>query len=801
MDTLLQDLRYAARALRRNPVFTAAAVLTLALGIGANTAVFSIVNGVLLRSLPYPDPDRIVVGFAKRGPERILLLSVPDVKEWQAANHTFAEIGIARSMSVNLTGVDAPDRLIGSFVTANTLTILGARTERGRLFTTEETAEGTAQSVAVISHGAWVSRFGSDPAIIGRSITLNARPHVVIGVLAADFHDPQSDIDVFLPLPSAPSPNWAQRGGLGVWTVSRLKPGVTLAQAQQDLAPVMARLAKEFPESNNGFEANLIPLKEMMVGPLRPALLTVFGFVAVVLLIACANVANLQMARATARQRELSLRAALGAGRGRLARQLITENLLLSLMGGVAGILIAVWGMRLLVAAMPGGLPPVLDVGIDGRVLGFSALVTLGAGFVFGAAPALYGGRIGLREAMDARPGAASGRRAFGGRDVVVAMQLALCVVLLVGAGLLTRTLVALRRVDPGFDASNVITAEFRLPPSRYKTDEEKLAFMTNALGAIRKVPGVRDAALVQAVPLSGNFGRITYELDGQPVPAVKPAALSNSVSDGFFRTMGMPVKAGRDFDVNDKLNAPLVAIVSAEFVRQAWPGQDPLGRRVKISGPPDRWVTVVGVVGDLKQHSLNDPPSAEIYQPMLQSPDIFNSVVARTNGDPDAFGKPLRAAIWSVDRDQPVWKVRSLEFLVHRDIAPRSFALTLAGIFAILAVVLAAIGVYGVMSYLLAQRTREVGIRMALGAQEAQVVRLVLGRGARVVAIAVIIGSIAAFLVARLLRSQLYGVEAADPLTFVTAPILLAAIAMLATYIPARRAAHVDPMIALRYE
>ena len=385
----------------------------------------------------------------------------------------------------------------------------------------------------------------------------------------------------------------------------------------------------------------------------------------------------------------------------------------------------------------------------------------------------------------------------------MVAAQLALCVVLLVGAGLLTRTLVALRHVDPGFDASNVLTAEFRLPSAKYKTSEQISVFMSSVLAAIRTVPGVRDAALVQAVPLSGNFGRVTYELDGQATPPTitKPATLANTISDGFFRTMGMPIRAGRDFDANDRLNAPLVTIVSEEFARQAWPGQDPLGRRVKVFGPPDITVTVVGVVDNLKQHALDDPPSAQLYQPMTQGPGIFNSVVARTAGDPDALGKQLRAAIWSVDRDQPVWKVRSMEFLVNRDIAPRRFALTLAGIFALIALVLATVGVYGVMSYLLVQRTREVGIRLALGARQSQVVRLVLSRGAQVVGIAILVGTVLAIAAGRLLSSQLYGVGAADPLTLVAVPLLLGAVALLATYLPARRAAKVDPMVALRYE
>lgn len=801
MDALMQDLRFAVRALKRNPVFTFAAVLTLALGIGANTAVFSVVNGVLLRALPYPDPDRLVIAWGSRKIERILLVSIPDVKEWQARNHSFEDIGVERSQSVNLTGVDAPDRLIGSFITANTLTILGARTERGRLFTPEETAEGSGQPVAVLSHGAWVSRFGSDRNIIGRTISLNARPHVVIGVLASTYRHPMGDIDVFLPITSAPQAGWATRTGFNVWTIARMKPGVTVAQAQQDLSAISAQLAKDFPATNDGLDANVIPLRDQIVGPLRSALLTVFAFVAVVLLIACANVANLQMARATARARELSLRAALGAGRMRLARQLLTENLLLSVFGGVAALVIAVWATRLLVAAIPGGLPGAVGAGLDARVLGFSALATLGAGILFGAAPAMYGGRIGLREALDARsPGGAAGRRLHA-RDLVVAAELALCVVLLVGAGLLTRTLLELRRVDPGFEASNLLTAEFRLPAVKYKSDPQIVQFMSNAIEAIRRVPGVHDAALVQAVPLSGNWGRASYTLDGQAEPVTHPVALTNAVSDGFFRTMKMPFKAGRDFDANDRAGAPLVVIVSEEFARQSWPGQDPIGRRVMVDGPPGFTVTVVGLVGNLKQHALDDPPEAAMYQPMLQAPDIFNSVVARTEGDPNLLGKQLRTAIWSVDKDQPVWKVRSMEFLVQRDIAPRSFALTLAGIFALLALVLAAIGVYGVMSYLLALRTREVGIRMALGARKSQVVGLVLGRGAAVIGVAIVAGTVAAFAAAKLLSAQLYGVTTTDPLTFIAVPLLLAAVALLATWIPARRAAKVDPMIALRYE
>ncbi len=522
METLLQDLRYAARALRRNPVFTLAAVLTLAIGIGANTAVFSVVNAVLLRAMPYPDPDRLVVIWGTLGQEQRTLISLPDIVEMRARNRTFDELSIVRSQSVNLTGVDAPDRLIGSFVSANALTVLGATAERGRLFTPEETEQGNGAAVAVLSHGAWMTRFGGDPNIVGRSITLNGRPHVVIGVTSPGFRDPMGDDDVWLPVLSAPGASMTERSApdniFRVWSVGRMKPGVSLAQAKADLGAIAADLAKEYPVTNVGQGVNIISLKQTVVGSLRPVLLTVFAFVMVVLLIACANVANLQLARATAREKELSLRAALGAGRGRIIRQLLTESVLLSVLGGALGILVGVWATRAMVAAVPGGLPGFAEVTLDPQVLAFSILVTLGSGVLFGLAPALFASRTNLRGGVGSagfsRQSSVDGRR-WHLRDLLVAGQLALCIVLLVGAGLLTRSLVALRRVDAGFDARNVLTAEFRLPRNKYDSPAKINQFMARALASIRAVPGIKDAALVQAVPLSGNYGLVTFELDG----------------------------------------------------------------------------------------------------------------------------------------------------------------------------------------------------------------------------------------------------------------------------------------------
>jgi putative ABC transport system permease protein len=806
MDTLLQDLRYGVRALRRNPMFTAAAVLTLGLGIGANTAVFSVVNAVLLRALPYPDPDQLVVIWGARGSERRTLIATPDIVDFRTRTHTMDVLSMVRSQSVNLTGVDAPDRLIGSFVSADALTVLGARAQLGRLFTPEETADGSGQAVAVLSHGAWEGRFGGDPNIIGRTLTLNARPHVVIGVTPAGFHDPMGEVDVWLPITSSPSASGSDRSSnsaFRVWSVGRMKRGVTIAQAQADLSAIAAQLATEYPATEAGNDVNVIGLRQQVVGGLRPVLITVLAFVAVVLLIACANVANLQLARAAARERELSLRAALGAGRLRIARQLLTESLLLSLFGGAVGLLLAVWATHVLVAAIPGGLPANAEVSLDARVLWYSAAITIGAGFLFGMAPVLRANRTDLRTGAERRaPSAETRIWKFHARDLLVGAQLAMCIVLLIGAGLLTRSLLALQQVAPGFDPDHVITAEFRLPASKYTSPELINQFMARALAALRAVPGVHQAALIQAVPLSGNYGLVAYELDGQAAATVPPQALQNVATGGYFRTMGIPLLAGRDFDERDRADAPPVAIVSELFAKQAWPGENAIGRRVKVLGPPDVWVTVVGVVGDVKQRSFDDaPPGGMIYQAVDQGIGIFNSVVARTDGDPDAMAKQIRAAIWSVDKDQPVWKVRSEAFLVARDFAPRRSALMLTGIFALLALVLATVGVYGVMSYVLAQRTREIGIRLALGARRSALVGLVLGHGSRVIAAATVVGLGSAFGVARLIRSQLFGIGTADPVTFIVVPLLLGSIALLATYIPARRAAKVDPMVALRSE
>jgi predicted permease len=800
---LRQDATHALRQLRRAPAFTAVALLTLVLAIAANTAIYSAVSAVLLRPLPYPDAGRLVVLWSSVGGQPQSLVSFPDLQEWRARNRTLADIGLARTQSVNYTGADRPDRLVGCFVTANTLRLLGARAAAGRLFSDEETAEGSGARVTVLSHAAWQSRFGGDPRVVGRTIVLNGQPHVVIGVTAADYADPFGPPEVWLPVTSAPNPNWLTRNNPAFWAVGLLKPGATRAEALADLSAITLALAAEFPVTNAGVGASVMSLRDFRVGRTRPTLLILLGFVALILLIACANIANLQLARATSRRRELSLRSALGAGRGRLVRQLLTENVVLAAIGGVLGILLARWAIVALVAAAPGGLPALGPVELDGPVLLFSAAITVGAGLLFGAIPARWAARAGLADALQTRTGDGARPGRGDARTIFVAVQLALCIVLLVGAGLLTRSLARIRQVPLGFEPVGLLTAEFRLPSAKYDNDTAIAQFAEQTLERLRAVPGVRSAALLGSVPLSGNWASTSYQPEGQAPPAdgVPPVTQLNLVTDGFFATMGMPVLRGRDFTPADRLGSAAVALVSEELARRAWPGRTPLGERIRLPGPPEIVATVVGVVGNVRQFTLTEPVTPQLYLAKAQNPGIFSSVVARTDGDPDALSDALRAAIWSVDPEQPVWKIRSMESLVDRDVAPQRFTAVLSGSFAALALLLAVVGVYGVMSYAVAQRTREIGIRMALGAGRGEVERMVLWRGLRIVVAATALGLAAAYGAARLIASQLFGVPPADLVTFVAVPVGLAVVAMVACWLPARRAARVDPLIALQAE
>ena len=805
MDALRQDVRFALRTLRGRPAFTLIAVLTLALGIGATTAIFSVVNAVLLRPFPWPDANRLVLVWGTRGSTRQNGVVYLDYLDWQKQSRSFDALAVMRGQSVNLTGGDRPERVIGSFVTANMFPVIGATPAQGRVFTDDETEVGTKQPVAVISDDFWHSHFGGRADVIGRTLILNGVPFTVIGVTGPETTAPLGTPDVWMPIGYYPNAGDLElRGRPGVLVVGKLKSNVSVERAQSDLDAVSRRLAGEYPATNAGTGANVQPLVDQIVGPVRTPILIVLGAVGIVLLIACANVANLQLARAAARRRELSVRTALGAGRSRLIRQLLTESLLLSLVGGVLGIIIARWSVALLASQVAAAVPVNGTVGLDGSVLLFAAIVTVGAGILFGSAPAWQYSRADVRDALTVRAdGGASRSSRLTLRSVLVAAQIALSVVLLVSAGLLTRSLAALSRVDPGFDASHALTAQFRLPAAKYKSEPQIAAMFTRALEEMRRVPGVESAALVRATPLNGNGESYPYYLAGQPItdPEKAPTAQLNIVSPGYFATLRIPRLAGRDFTMDDRAGTGPVVVVNEQLARRAWPNESPIGKTIRIGGDDAAWATVIGVVGNVKHFRLSEDPLDQAYIPYQQRPLIFTEVVVRTTGDPAAVANAIRAAIWRVDRDQPVWRVRTMSSVIDEARGAPKLAVWLMTAFATLALVLAAIGVYGVMTYAVARRTQEVGIRIALGARRHQVLMMVLRDGMRTTVVALIVGLAVAAMATRLLASQLFGVSATDPLTFVVVPVLLGAVALVACYLPARRASRVDPIVSLRAE
>ena len=804
MDRLRQDVRYALRTLARHPGFAVVASLTLALGIGATTSIFSVVDAMLLRPLPWPNTDRLVLVYGARG-ERLGNVVYLDFKDWQQQSRAFQELGAVRPQSVNLTGGETPDRVFGMFVTASTLRMLGATAAQGRLLTDAETEIATKEPSAIISETVWRTRFGSRPDMVGSTLTLNGQPFTVVGIVRAGFQMPIGTPDVWLPIGYYPNRgDLDTRGRAGVMVVGKLKPNVSVEGAQRDLDAITARLAQLYARTNAGLGAKVRPLAEEVVGDARTPLLIVFAAVATVLLIACANVANLQLARGTARRRELSVRAALGAGRSRLVRQLLTENLVLSLIGGLAGLGIAYLITRWLANVVPDLLPLYAEISVSRMVLGFAALVTLATGVAFGLAPAWAVGRMRLHDALTSRGN--SGIARLSTHSAMVVGQIALCVVLLVSAGLLTRSLIALAGVNPGFDPERVLTLQFRLPATKYDTEERIAGMFTRAIAEIRSVPGAEHAALARAAPLNGNGERIAYEIVGsgvgRPDPDKLPSAHRNIVSDDYFATLRIPRLAGRDFTPADRLGAPVVAIVNEQLARKIAPQGSAIGKQVRIlDGDDPTAATVVGVVGNAKHFGLHEPQLDQIYVPFGQKPLIFTEVVVRTARDPMSVANAVKSAIWRVDRDQPVWRVRPLARSIEEQLGSREFTMRLLGAFAILAVVLAMIGVYGVMSYGVARRSQEMGVRMALGARATQVVRLVLGQGMRTIALGIVIGLGGAFAATRLIRTQLFGVGPTDPATFLWVPVILAGVAMVACYVPARRASRVDPVVALRAE
>jgi putative ABC transport system permease protein len=807
MDTLLQDLRYAARTLVERPGFAVVSALTIALGVGGTTAMFGVVDAVLLRPLPYAEPDRLVMLWTRTpgGPQAAA--SWPEFVDWREQNHSFADMAVWRGQSVNLTGGAEPERVVGAFVNDRFFPLLGARPALGRTFTAEETEPATARPVAVLGHGLWQRRFGSDPGILGRSLVLNGVSHTVVGVLGPEFDGGDAPAsgwfmgcDVFLPISYFPNKNGLARGETEILVLGRLRPGVDKGQARTDMSLVARRLEQAYPDTHAGRGVEIVPLHEQIVGSFKPALLVLLGAVGLVLLIACANVANLLLARTSRRRRELAVRAALGAGRTRLLRQLLTESAVLALLGGALGLLVGHWGLALLMSLAPAGVLP-SSLTFDGRVMAFALVLTAATGLCFGLVPAVQASRADLDGILKEAGRGGSGSAGHRFRDALVVAEVTLALVLLVGAGLLLRSAVALQRAELGFRPDHVLTAEFRLPAAKYSEPRVIAAFFRQALERLRAVPGIQSAALVRAVPFSGNGGSTTFLVEGQPEPPKgrEPAAQLNIVSPDYFRTMGIRQLAGRDFDEHDTADAPTVAVVNDTMARQLWPGMDPIGRRLRLREAG--WATVVGVVGDVRHSGPSEPPPPQIYTTHEQDARIFACVVARTAGDPTAMAAPMRAALWSVDKDQPVWKVRAMEQLVTGSRGTARAMSLLVGVFAAVALALAGVGIYGVMAYAVSQRTREIGIRMALGAASGRVLRLVVGRALLLTSLAIVLGAVGAAALARLLGTLLFGVGPADPVTFVAAAVALASVGTLAAYLPARRAARIDPVRALAEE
>ena len=804
------DLRDALRSLRKYPVFTTVVLLTLALGIGANAAIFSVVNAVLLRPLPYQDADRLVViwGDLHRPGVNEIPASAGEFADYRDRSHAFEHIAIYDTLGFNLTGSGEPERLEGAIVSASLFPLLGASAQIGRTFLNAEEQPGREQ-IVLLSHALWTRRFNADPAILGQIVALDGRPVQVVGVMPASFQYPDPGIEIWKPiLLDADALSDDNRGSHGYTALARLKPGVTLAQAQADLAGVTATFKAEHPGNyRSGFSARPRLLREEIVGDTARPLLILLGAVAVVLLIACANVSNLLLARAASRRREIALRTALGASRGRLVQQLLTESVLVAVGGGAIGLVLASWGVDLLIAAAPDTIPRLREIGVDRRVILFTAIVSLGTGLLFGIVPALRASGTPLNDTLKDGGRSAGATHGRAGRLLVIA-EVALSLVLLVGAGLLVHSFARVHKVAPGFDATGVLTLRLSLPESRYTTFQKGDAFFDDLFTALRTRPEVGAVAAATPLPFCGVGGSRTFHIEGREPkrPEDQAEEQLRIVTSGYFETMKVPVAKGREFTDRDISSGPRVAVVNEALARKHWPDDSPIGKRVAFSRNEPQWYEIVGIVGNIKHRGLDAADRPELYVPYRQP--LFASwtvrpmyVVVRTTADPLAAAATVRREIARIDRDQPISEVRTMEERIGRSLAGRRFNMVLLASFASLALTLAGIGIYGIAAFSVTERTHEIGVRLALGAQRRDVMKMVLAQGLAMTVIGTAIGVVSALLLARVMSSLLFGVSAADPVTFAAIPVLLAAVAFVACYVPARRATRVDPLVALRTE
>jgi predicted permease len=817
METLLQDLRYGLRTLVKSPVFTAVAILTLALGIGANSALFSVVNGVLLSPLPFPEPDQLVTLHENKPNFEGGAVSYPNFRDWQKDNHTFSAVAVGRRSAFSLLGIGEAEQVGGEFISSDFFSVLGVTPVIGRTFAQDEDQVG-AGPVALISAGLWQRKFSSAADILGKSITLDARDYTIVGVIPANFHlliPGFRDADVYVPIGQLNNPLLLNRGaGLGIHGIGRLKPGVTIEQARADMEGVTRNLANAFPDADKGITAKVTPLKDQMVGNVRPLLLVLLAAVGFVLLIACVNVANLLLARATSRTREFAVREALGASKMRVVRQLLTESVLLAFVGGGLGLFLAAWGTRAALGVLPAALPRAEQVGLDSHVLLFAVGISLLAGLLFGLTPALKTTQPDLHDTLKQGGRGASGTR-HRAQDVFVVVEMALALVLLIGAGLTIRSLTKLWSIDPGFSPHNVLTFGLSLPPSMaHATPDAIRAAFHDFDSKLAAAPGVLAVSQTWgAIPLSGDDEQLFW-LEGQAKPTNENDmnwAIDYIVEPDYLKTMGIPLLRGRFFTPQDNEHSPLVVVVDEVFAQKYFPNQNPIGKRINLNLSA-QVAEIVGVVGHVNQWGLarDDQQSLRsgLYIPCLQMPNDFiamsplgSAVVVRAADASAGLLDSIQHASAQMSSQQVIYGAQTMDSLISDSVASQRFTMILLVVFATLALLLAAGGIYGVISYVVGQRGHEIGIRMALGAQPRDILRLILSRGGKLAGLGVAVGLVAALGLTRLMASLLYGVAANDPLTFAGVALLLTLVALAACYIPARRATKVDPMVALRYE
>jgi predicted permease len=811
LETFFQDARYAFRMLRKSPGFTAVAVLTLALGIGANTAIFSVVYAVLLKPLPYANPNQLVSAFQANTQEGIPETgsSYPNYEEWRAQNHVFSELATIDFHQLTLTGRGEPSEVNTCVVTPEHFAVLDVKPLQGRVFFPEDGKRG-APPVVIVSENLWRGTLGADPKILGSSIILDKRPFAVVGIMPASFRSPfiNSKPEVWIPLVQDPLfGSWmARRGGHWLAVFGRLKPGVSIPQAQAEMDAISERLASEFPAENKGWTVRLVPMQKEIVGDVRTALLVLLGAVGLVLLIACANIANLLLTRATSRSKEIAVRVALGAGRARIIRQLLSETAVLGLLGGIMGIALAYAGVQVLSSQIPDNLPRLNAIRVDNFVLFFALILSAVASVAFGLVPAMFSANSNIQSSLregGGRSGESGNRRRA--RNLLAAVEIALAMVLLVAAGLLLRSFSKLTAVSPGFDAQHLVKAEISLPQFQYSTPPQWIAFSDKLLAQVQAQPGLQDSAIGIPVPITNGYINLGFEIVGVPPAFQSDSRLANyvSVSPGYFRVMGIPLLSGRLFNQQDIASAPSVTLISKAFAQRYFPNQDPIGKRLNFGFPPQGDVDreIVGIVGDVRDVSLGEAPGPMMYVPFAQAPFWGANLVVKSTLRTSAVAAAIRQEVQNIDKDLPITEVGKMSDFIDASVSQQRFRTFLLGLFAAMALILAATGIFGVIAYSVACRTNEIGIRVALGASRSTILRMILRETLLLTLAGLLVGIPCAFAASHLIGHLLFGVSVHDPVTLASVAFILAAVATLAGFVPARRAMQVDPVIALRHE